>query len=248
MHKRSILFFVTLFFLSSCKISYGIHGIKVYKNISVDSHITEDKAIEKVILPYKRTMEKQMNLKISYTDQELRKDGKDAVLGILLADFTYEWTKDWAEKNNLPLDAVLLNTGGIRSSIGKGDILLRHIYEILPFENQLVIVKIIGKDLMALFEYYTREHRKDPVSRLYIKIVGGQLEKALVNNAEVEPLREYYVATSDYLALGGDHMKFFLKGNIIYTGVRLRDVFIDVFKKNPVVKPPVNNDRIIFED
>ena len=46
----------------------------------------------------------------------------------------------------------------------------------------------------------------------------------------------YYIATSDYLALGGDNMKFFSKGELISTGIKLRDLFLEYFKKNPEVK------------
>ncbi len=44
-------------------------------------------------------------------------------------------------------------------------------------------------------------------------------------------MKVYYIATSDYLALGGDNMKFFSKGELISTGIKLRDLFLEYFQE-----------------
>ena len=63
-----------------------------------------------------------------------------------------------------------------------------------------------------------------------------KLKSGLINGQAVDVNKTYYIATSDYLALGGDNMKFFSKGEIITTGLRMRDVFMEYFKKNPEIK------------
>ena len=57
-----------------------------------------------------------------------------------MADFTYEGAEEWA-KNDIDVDAAVINIGGIRSTIGAGDILTKHVFEVMPFENEVVIVK-----------------------------------------------------------------------------------------------------------
>lgn len=133
-------------------------------------------------------------------------------MGNLLADFTFEGADDWARKNGLAngVDAAVINVGGIRSTIGKGDILTKHIYEVMPFENEVMIVKMKGSDLKGLFDYYLKTQKNNPVSRLYIETDNGMSVKELINGKEVDPAKTYYIATSDYLALGGDNMAFFL--------------------------------------
>ena len=64
--------------------------------------------------------------------------------------------------------------------------------------------------------------------------------KELVNGKMVEPNKDYYIATSDYLALGGDNMTFFAKGKMIPTGIKLRDLFLEKFKANPEIVPPTD--------
>ena len=62
------------------------------------------------------------------------------------------------------------------------------------------------------------------------------MKNALINGEKVDVNKTYYIATSDYLALGGDNMKFFSKGEVISTGLKMRDVFMEFFKKNPEIK------------
>jgi len=85
-------------------------------------------------------LENKMNQKISHTEVELNRKGDNSSLGQLLADFVLEGANDWGAKNSIPaVDAAILNIGGIRNDISKGDILLRNIFEVMPFENQLVV-------------------------------------------------------------------------------------------------------------
>ena len=93
-----------------------------------------------------------------------------------------------------------------------------------------------GSDLDGLFNYYAETEKNNPVSHLYIETQGKSLKNALINGEKVDVNKTYYIATSDYLALGGDNMKFFSKGEIFSTGLKMRDVFIEFFKKNPEIK------------
>ncbi|MBS1572983.1 MAG: bifunctional NAD pyrophosphatase/5'-nucleotidase, partial [Bacteroidetes bacterium] len=57
--------------------------------------------------------------------------------------------------------------------------------------------------------------------------------------------KNYYIATSDYLALGGDNMFFFTKGEMFPTGIKLRDLYLEKFKANPEIIAP-KDIRLIF--
>ena len=110
----------------------------------------------------------------------------------------------------------------------------------MSFENEVIIVKMKGADLQGLFDYYAKTEVNNPVSHLYIETNSGQLTKSLINGKEVNPDQDYYIATSDYLALGGDNMKFFAKGESIATGIKLRDLFIEYFKNSSEINPKEN--------
>lgn len=240
MKNKSLLLGIALAALSSCKTASPLQvaNVETRKNISINNELKNDEEFVKVIEPYKQKLDKEMNQKISYTAVDLNKQGDNSNLGNLLADYTFDGAEEWAKKNlNKDIDAALINIGGIRTSIGKGDILLKSVFEVMPFENEVIIVKMKGSDLHGLFDYYAKTQVNNPVSHLYIETNNGQLNKSLINGKTVNPDQEYYIATSDYLALGGDNMKFFSKGEMIPTGIKLRDLFIDYFKKTPEVNP-----------
>ncbi|NMR34815.1 bifunctional NAD pyrophosphatase/5'-nucleotidase [Chryseobacterium aquaticum] len=239
MRNKFLLLGIALVSLSACKTtSLQVANVQTPQNISINQEIKNDEEFVNVINPYKEKLDKEMNQKISHTNVDLTKQGDNSNLGNLLADYTFdganEWTKTNLKKN---VDAALINIGGIRTTIGKGDILLRNVFEVMPFENEVIIVKIKGTDLQGLFDYYAKNQVNNPVSHLYIETNNGKLSKTLIDGKPVNPSQEYYIATSDYLALGGDNMKFFSKGELIPTGIKLRDLFIEYFKKSSEIDP-----------
>jgi len=239
MKNKFLLLGISLTILTACKTaSLQVSNVQTQKNISINNELKNDEDFVKIIEPYKQKLDKEMNQKISHTNTDLTKQGDNSNLGNLLADYTFEGADQWTKsKLNKNVDAALINIGGIRTTIGKGDILLKSVFEVMPFENEVIIVKLKGTDLQGLFDYYAKTQVNNPVSHLYIETNNGQLSKSLINGKPVNPNQDYYIATSDYLALGGDNMKFFAKGESIPTGIRLRDLFIDYFKKNTEVVP-----------
>ncbi|MFL9835475.1 5'-nucleotidase C-terminal domain-containing protein [Chryseobacterium terrae] len=239
MQNKFLLLGIALFSLTACKTTtLQVANVQTQKNISINKELKDDEDFAKFIEPYTQKLNKEMNQKISYTKVNLTKEGDNSNLGNLLADYTFDGADVWTKANlNKNVDAALINIGGIRTTIGKGDILLKNVFEVMPFENEVIIVKMKGSDLQGLFDYYAKTQVNNPVSHLYIETNNGQLTKTLINGKEVNPNQDYYIATSDYLALGGDNMKFFSKGESISTGIKLRDLFIDYFKKNAEINP-----------
>lgn len=248
MKSRLLLTLSALLLLSGCRVAQEVTNVDTRKNISISADLAQDHVAAKMIAPYKQSLESQMNTRVSHTTVDLNKQGDNSTLGNLLADFTLQGAQEWGLKNNLPpIDAAVINSGGIRSTIGKGDILLRHIYEVMPFENELVIVKMKGSDMQSLFEYYLQTQKNNPVAGLNIETGGGQLSRQQIAGKNVDTSTTYYIATSDFLALGGDNMKFFGKGEMIMTGIKLRDLYIQKFGAMPEVKVP-SDIRLQFHD
>lgn len=242
MNYKFLPFILAALSLTACKVPLNVANIQAEKNISIAAGLPEDIKMKSVISPYREELEGKMNTRISSTAVDLNKQGDNSNLGNLLADYTFDGADDWAKKNGLKngVDGAVINIGGIRSTIGAGDILTKHIYEVMPFENEVVIVKMKGTDLRGLFDYYLQTQKNNPVSHFYIETENGMTVKELINGKEVEPAKTYYIATSDYLALGGDNMNFFSKGEVISTGIKLRDLFLEKFKANPQIVAPTD--------
>lgn len=227
---------------TACKTPLNIAEVHPEKNISISKDLPDAPAFKSIIEPYKQELEGKMNKKISYTSVDLNKSGDNSNLGNLLADYTFEGADEWAKRNGIPggVDCAVINIGGIRTTIGKGDIFTKSIYEVMPFENEVLIVKMKGSDLKGLFDYYLTTQKNNPVSHLYIETDNGMTVKEMVNGKEVETNRDYYIATSDYLALGGDNMAFFATGKMISTGIKLRDLFLEKFQAHPQIVAPTD--------
>ena len=228
--------------LISCRAPLAVAKVDVQKNISIAENLPEDQTFKKTIEPYKMELEGKMNTKLSHTAVDLTKSGDNSNLGNLLADYTFEGADVWAKNNGIPggIDGAVINIGGIRTTIAKGDIVTRQIYEVMPFENEVMIMKMKGSDLQGLFDYYLKTQKNNPVSHITIETDGDKILKQHINGKEVDPAKTYYIATSDYLALGGDNMKYFKKGEMIPTGIKLRDLFLEKFKANPEVAVPTD--------
>ncbi|WP_312345344.1 5'-nucleotidase [Chryseobacterium binzhouense] len=239
MRNKFLFIGIALISLTACKTaSWQVADVKTRKNISINNEINSDEKFARFIEPYTDKLNKEMNQKISHTNVDLTKEGDNSNLGNLLADYTFDGANAWANKNiGKNVDAALINIGGIRTTIGKGDILLKNVFEVMPFENEVIIMKMKGSDLQGLFDYYAKNQKNNPVSHLYIETNNGVFSKGLINGKDVDQSKIYYIATSDYLALGGDNMKFFSAGEMIPTGIKLRDLFIEYFKKNQEINP-----------
>ena len=226
----------------SCRTPLNIAKVQTEKNISISKDLPEDANFNKIIEPYKMELEGQMNTKLSHTSVDLTKKGDNSNLGNLLADYTFEGADDWAKSHGIPggVDGAVINIGGIRTTIGAGDILTKQIYEVMPFENEVMIMKMKGSDLQGLFDYYLKTLKNNPVSHIVIETDKDIITTQLINGKPVDMSKTYYIATSDYLAMGGDNMDYFKKGEMISTGIKLRDLFLEKFKANPEIKVPTD--------
>ncbi len=231
----------------ACQPIMNLVDVKTQENIVIGQEIEDKREFVKFIAPYKEKLDDRMNQKISHTSVELNRVGDNSNLGALLSDYLLEGANDWAVKNKMPkVDAAILNIGGIRNNISEGDILVRNIFEVMPFENEMVIVKMKGEDIQGIFDYYEKHQKNNPVAQLNIIVKDGKLIEGLINGERPQTGKTYYIATSDYLAMGGDSMYFFEKGETVKTDVILRNLFLEYFRKNPEVK--VKNDvRLKFE-
>ena len=249
MKNKYLISVFALFSVLSCKTPLNIAKVQTEKNISISKDLPEDQNFNTIIAPYKQELEGKMNTKISHTSVDLTKKGDDSNLGNLLADYTFEGADAWAKKNGIPggIDGAVINIGGIRTTIAAGDILTRQIYEVMPFENEVMIMKMKGSDMQGLFDYYLKTQKNNPVSHIVIETDQDKITNKLINGKAVDPAKTYYIATSDYLAFGGDNMDYFKKGEMIATGIKLRDLFLEKFTDHPEIKIPSDR-RLNFKN
>jgi 2',3'-cyclic-nucleotide 2'-phosphodiesterase (5'-nucleotidase family) len=232
--------------LYSC--NQDIHLIKIEgKRIEINDSIASNQAIESFVTPFRENVNKNLDSVISYAPETYSKtDGEfNTAIGNFMADAVYsESNPVFKKRTNKQIDLVLLNHGGIRSIIPKGDITTRTAYEVMPFENSVVVVALKGKQINEMISYLSRAKRAHPVSSQLQLILNSDfsVKSALINGETINEEKIYYVATNDYLYNGGDRMTFFKPNDSLFVlDYKIRNVLIDYFKKTDTIKPQIDN-------
>jgi len=115
----------------------------------------------------------------------------------------------------------LLNFGGLRATLNKGEILMGDLYKLMPFDNTITWVEI-PVTLLPEIAAYLLKTGGEPLSNAYIE--NGKI----VVNGLNENHTHVWIITSDYLANGGDNMLFFKKGSAYSSkSTTLRDALIE---------------------
>ncbi|MCK5401170.1 MAG: 5'-nucleotidase C-terminal domain-containing protein [Flavobacteriaceae bacterium] len=235
-------------FLSSCK--QEIHLTKIEgKRIEINDALSSDKAVEEYIKPYRKHIDNDLDSVLAYsTDTYSKTNGNlNTAIGNFMADAVFELSNPvFKSRTGNDIDMVLLNHGGIRSILSKGNITSRTAYEIMPFNNSVVVAELKGNYIKDLISYLQNSKRAHPISKLNIKLDSNfELIEATINKESIDVNRTYYVATNDYLYNGGGGMTFFKKSDSLYDlGYRIRNLLIDYFKKVDTLSPVID-DRFI---
>ena len=182
-----------------------------------------------------------MNTPISYSPETYKKnDGElNSTLSNMFADATYEMSNPVFNKmSGKNIDIVLLNNGGIRSIISKGNISEKTAFELMPFENSIVVLELNGLSIIKMIDYLRKVKLQHPISGLQITLNNDySVNEVKINGVSIENEKKYYVATTDYLLEGGDKMYFLAETTKISDiNYKMRDILIDYFKKYDTLK------------
>ena len=196
-------------------------------------------------------MIEEINKQLSYAPKVItRTDGKkQSSLGNLMADLMFDKANELFKKETgKKVDFVFSNYGGIRSGIQKGEVKVIHAFNLMPFDNTIVVAELTKEKTEELFEYFAVSDRAHPLSK-QVKITfgkGGNI-KILINGKPIEDGRTYYVATSNYLQKGGDNMNFFLNPESLYdSNYLVRDAITEYFASQDTLRAELDN-RIIIK-
>ena len=241
----SIIFSISIFF-SSCLYTHKVETKGNYYKL--DSTAIVDTSIVVDILPYKQKINGEMSVVIGQLENELIKEQPVSNMGNWAADAM----SDWANHKSHKIDFVVLNYGGLRlESIGKGSLNKGKIFELMPFDNSLVIVTMKGSELNDLFNHILTKGGWPISKELNINFskIDNKLESK-ISGESVNPLKLYNILTIDYLANGGDNCTFFKGKKSVELGILLRTAMIEQLEfqnKNGIKITAKKDDRILIK-
>jgi 2',3'-cyclic-nucleotide 2'-phosphodiesterase (5'-nucleotidase family) len=204
----------------------------------VDERIAADPALETLVKPYS-TKVRELEVVIGRLDGELRKGGLGAGS---LGNFATDGMRTVANRKlKQPVDLAITNGGGLRkNAFWPGELRVLDIFELAPFENQLMTVELTGDQLLKVLQLITGGREAQSGARIRFRVneqkktelVSATLIDEDAREHSIDPAATYRVVTVDYLLnVAGGNLSLLAQGkNIKPLGISMRDALIEYVK------------------
>ncbi len=239
--KRT-LFFICI--LSLCLASCTRQPMRVVASheeiIVVDSALDaiQDTAYLSHLAPITEQLNKELNVVIGYAPRAMQAHLPESELLNWTCDALYDMAKQYYDGE---IDFAVVNVGGIRCDWPQGDITRRNVFELMPFDNQLVILTLTGDKVIELCEIFAANGGQGVSRQLRMKIDSNKAEDIHINGKEIDENAVYYIATSDYLSTGADHLtplSEFLERKT--TDKLIRDLYMEYILQHKTVEAQID--------
>ncbi len=184
--------------------------------------------LEDMIRPYRDDLNEEMNVVIGTLPKDLKKTYPNNDLGNWFSDVIHEASLQY----NADVSFAIQNNGGLRiPQLSKGDITRGKIYELMPFDNKLVLLTLDHDKLYQLL-HHIAEDNGWPVSHgVSLTIADNKATDVTIGQLPTSKDKQYIVAMPDYVANGGGGCGFLKGVEQQDTGVLLRDAVIQYLEK-----------------
>ena len=233
---------IPIFFAVSCNTSYKAENVQ-YSSYRIQQHDEGSKSITTIVKPYSDSVNKLMNVVIGYNEAQLEKKKQGNTLGFFITDAYLEMAK---QKVDPKIDAAFMNLGGIRlPGMAAGPITQGKIFELMPFDNLMVLLKVKGS---LLKQYLDTLAANEGIieSGLTMQIENKTVQQVMIGGKPLDLNADYTIVNSDYVVMNSNLLKNITRrGN----GYLLRDALLDYVKfiHNQNKKVTVTNtDRISY--
>ncbi len=217
-NSTALLFYLFLFI--SCNPVFRSATVE-YSNYNVQQKENRSSKINSLLKPYSDSINGTMNNVIGENEMLLEKSARKNTLGFFMTDaFLYLAN----QKFNVKVDAAFMNHGGIRlNELIAGKITNGTIYELMPFDNLLLIQKVNGKTLKQYLD--TLAHFGTVIqSGLTLTVANKKTENIMVGGKPLDENADYIISNSDYIINNSEVLKNIPSQNI---GYLQRDAIID---------------------
>jgi 2',3'-cyclic-nucleotide 2'-phosphodiesterase (5'-nucleotidase family) len=107
-------------------------------------------------------------------------------------------------------DVAIYNvTGGIRGILPQGELTFGSLFDVLPFDNRLVVLEITGGELRQVIAHQVNNYRRRAGfsgMQVFVDCDDGHMSvtMSLPNGRDIQDGDSVSVVVNDFLALGGD--------------------------------------------
>lgn len=208
------------------------------RNIEMSSDLEDDAEIAEFIAPYIRELGKEMNRVLTIAEGSFERDQPEGSLGNLIADLSRSRASSELRKN---VDIVIMNNGGLRVPLPSGEITVGLVFELMPFDNIIAVLTLTGEQVLQAADELAA-CGGEPISGMRLRIDGNKATDVLVGSSEVDPDKEYLLATNNWMADGGGCIPTLwnpVERNDL--PLLIRDAIIDHFNSRETITPKIDN-------
>lgn len=221
--RRSIFFFYFFILLYSCNPVYRAGTIQ-YQNYIINSDQQRDSSFINLLQPYSDSLNKTMNDVLADVAVRMEKKQPESTLGNFLADAYLFMAR---EKFNNKADLALMAPGGIRlPSIEAGKLRKGTVYEVMPFDNLMILVSVKGELLKKYFDSIAAEGGTG-IAGFSMVIRNKKATDIKINGTPFDTSAIYIVVNSDYSVNNPDAAWLYKDAPRQHTGYLMRDAIID---------------------
>jgi 2',3'-cyclic-nucleotide 2'-phosphodiesterase (5'-nucleotidase family) len=194
----------------------------------------EDPAVKAIVARREAELGEAFKLVVATATADLNRgvgDGESG-LGSWMADCFKDFTG---------ADAVIMNGGGIRADIPAGPVTLRRLFEAMPFDDEVVALRMDGALLRSVLDHVIGSPRIAQIGGMTaefraLKPRHKRLAAVTVGGAALDDAKIYTVATLDFLA--GSYEEFARAESSKPTGTLARDALRVCAEKQKIISPP----------
>ena len=199
--------------------------------IPIAATIAEDAEIQKVIAPLAAEIKATFDLPLVPAPQGLFRGrrGEENLLGYWVSDVMRQAGQSVIGS---PVRFAITNAGGLRGNLRPGLLKVADIFEVMPFENELVVIELTGAEVIQVVKEGIARRGGEPCSGVKAQVEGPPEQATITvtwaDGSAIDPEATVKVATSDYLYGGGDSIPTLKKGRKPFTtGITLRQMLLD---------------------
>lgn len=237
--RKSFFFALAIFALCACQ----HHPVRVVRattealSVDASADAIQDTDYLAQLAPSKEALEREMNVQIGYAPERLWVREPECPMLNWASDALWEAAKKVYDGR---VDIAIVNMGGMRCEWPAGPITKGNVFELMPFDNQLVVLTLKGSDVIELCESFAR-YGGQGVAGMRVKTIDGHLADVQVGGKPVNPVADYTVATSDYLSGGTDHMDA-LTHYVAYwnSELKIRDLYLEAVREQDTIRAAVD--------
>ena len=186
--------------------------------------------VEKYAAELRPMLKKQVAGVAEELSKEAPDDSYDTPLGNYISDVF---------RRQAGTDIALYNRGGVRFDMSPGPLTVGKIFELFPFDDPVTVLEADGAQIVRVIEQGTVDG-EGPLSAsgLTAVIHDGKLKDVRVAGELIELQKTYRIATTQFLADGGDGMAALGGLTRVDTLAFTRDVLLQDLKSHSQIQSP----------